>query len=86
VDATRVSSRSFMEGKDQEGVRGKPTHQLRRVPLINVLGRVPTLVPLAVLPQVAGKVVEGEEELLGGILVEGAEDAVVAHEGFESAA
>ena len=48
--------------------------------------RVPLLVALSVVVQCALKIVDGEEEFLGGPLVEGAEDAVVADERLESAA
>lgn len=62
------------------------TYQLRRRPLAREPRRVPLLVRGAVVPEGAAKVVQGEEELLGAVLIEAAKDAVVADEGLELAA
>lgn len=55
-------------------------------PLGDEAGGVPAGVVVAVLPQGAAHVVHGEEELLGGPVAHGAEDAVVADECLEFAA
>lgn len=60
--------------------------ELRRGPLGQEPRRVPFLVALAVLPERATEVVDGEEELLGRPLAQRAEDAVVADESLELAA
>ena len=60
-----------------------PAYQLRRGPVSNVLCWIPLLVALSVLPEGAAKVVLREEELLCGPLVQGREDAIVAHQCLE---
>ncbi len=62
------------------------TDQLRRGPLVNKPRGIPLLVRGTVLLDGALKVVDGEEQLLGGPLVECAVHAVVAGEGLELAA
>lgn len=57
--------------------------QLRGGPLVKVLRGIPLLVALPVLPEGASEVMQGEEELLGGPLVERRKDAVVAHQCLE---
>ena len=71
---------------DGEAVVQLAVHdELRRGPLAREARGVPLLVALAVLPEGAAEVVDGEEELLRRPLVQGAEDAVVADEGLELA-
>lgn len=60
--------------------------ELRRGPLGQEPRRVPFLVALAILPERAAEVVDGEEKLLGRPLAQRAEDAVVADECLELAA
>ena len=62
------------------------TDQLRRGPLVNKPRGIPPLVRIPVLFDGALKVVDGEEQLLGGPLVERAVHAVVAGERLELAA
>lgn len=73
-------------GNRQPVVQLTVNNELRRSPLGQELCRVPLLVALAVLPERAAKVVDGEEELLRRPLVQGTENAVVADEGLEPAA
>lgn len=70
---------------DKTGAR-HGTNQLGSCPFVGEPRGIPLLVALPVLIQGALKVVDGEEQLLGGPLIEGAEDAVVAHQRLELAA
>jgi hypothetical protein len=51
--------------------------------LIQVSSRIPLLIPLAILPQRTLEIMDREEELLRGPLVQGAEDAVMTYESLE---
>lgn len=64
----------------------RSSYQLWSAPLVEKLGGIPFLVAFPVFPEVAAEVVDGEEKLLGRVLVQGAEDAVVADESLELAA
>ena len=70
-------------GDRQSEVQVVVDDQVRRGPVVKVSRRIPLLVDLTVLPQRSAEVVMWEEQLLGRVLVQGAEDAVVRHEGLE---
>ena len=71
---------------ERETERVEVTHQLGGCPLVNEPRGIPLLVAGSVLGKRALEIVNGEEQLFGSPLVEGAEDAVVAHQRLELAA
>ena len=70
-------------GDGQSEVQVVVDDQVRCGPVLQVPRRIPLLVRLPVLPQRSAEVVVWEEQLLGRVLVQRAEDAVVRHECLE---
>jgi hypothetical protein len=58
-------------------------YQLWCSPVAGMLGRIPLLIALSVIPEGAAKVMLGEEEFFSRPLIESRKDTVVAYQSLE---